>query len=71
MSRTAPYLREELTIRAHGECSDVVLDQLRQAMIASADPPETWSGELMIRTHERRLPTPLEVCFLSHATPIR
>jgi hypothetical protein len=28
--------------------------QLRQAMIASADPPETWSGELMIRTKDGR-----------------
>jgi PAS domain S-box-containing protein len=53
------YLRQELQRVEVDDwspwrCSDVVLDQLRQAMIASADAPETWSGELMIRTKDGR-----------------
>lgn len=54
------YLREELprledwTIRACAERSDIVLEQIRQAMIVSTDPPEARSGELMIRTKDGR-----------------
>jgi PAS domain S-box-containing protein len=54
------YLREELpqledwTIRACGERSEIVLEEIRQAMTVSTEPPESRSGELMIRTKDGR-----------------
>jgi PAS domain S-box-containing protein len=54
------YLREELrrledwTIRAWGQRSDEVLEQTREFMIISAEPPEVRSGELVIRTKDGR-----------------
>jgi PAS domain S-box-containing protein len=54
------YLREELrrledwTIRAWGQRSDEVLEQIREFMIVSAEPPEVRSGELVIRTKDGR-----------------
>jgi PAS domain S-box-containing protein len=54
------YLREELrrledwTIRAWGQRSDEMLEQIREFMIVSAEPPEVRSGELVIRTKDGR-----------------
>jgi PAS domain S-box-containing protein len=54
------YLREELrrledwTTRAWGQRSDEVLDQIREFMIVSTEPPEVRSGEMVIRTKDGR-----------------
>jgi PAS domain S-box-containing protein len=54
------YLREELrqledwTIRAWGQRSDEVLEQIREFMIVSTEPAEVRSGELVIRTKDGR-----------------
>jgi PAS domain S-box-containing protein len=54
------YLREEIrrledwTIRAFRERSDIMLEKIRQFMVVSTVPPETRSGEHMIRTKDGR-----------------
>jgi PAS domain S-box-containing protein len=54
------YLREDLrrvedwTIRAYGKHSEVVLGKIREIMIASTEPPEVRSAELMISTKDGR-----------------
>ena len=45
---------EDWTIRAHGERSDVALEQIRQVLIGSTELPEMRSAEMMIRTKDGR-----------------